>query len=103
MPKHRKHYTPQQKISVLREHLIEKESVSDICEKHGLKPTVFYRWQKDFFDNGALVFERSRGRESAGAKGQIEALRKKLARKDMVIAEIMEDYVAVKKTIGDDL
>ena len=41
MQKHRKHYTPQQKLSILREHLIEKESVADICEKHGLKPTVF--------------------------------------------------------------
>jgi len=26
-------------------------------EKHGLQPTVFYRWQKEFFENGAAAFQ----------------------------------------------
>ncbi|RKY25359.1 MAG: hypothetical protein DRP83_06335 [Planctomycetota bacterium] len=45
----RKNFSPEQKVRLLRLHLIEKEPVSDICDRHGLNPNVFYRWQKLFF------------------------------------------------------
>jgi hypothetical protein len=32
-------------------------SASELCDKHGLQPTVFYRWQKEFFENGAAAFQ----------------------------------------------
>ena len=44
----RKQYNPQEKVSILRRHFIDKIPVSDLC-------TVFYRWQKMFFDNGAVA------------------------------------------------
>ena len=53
MRKQRKHYTAAQKLALLRRHLIDKAPVSDLCEEHGLQPTVLYRWQKDLFENGA--------------------------------------------------
>lgn len=40
----RKHHTPEEKVSILRRHLIEKVPVSNLCEEFGLHPTVFYRW-----------------------------------------------------------
>jgi len=33
---------------------------SDLCEELGLQPTVFYRWQKEFFENGAETGTLSR-------------------------------------------
>lgn len=53
----RRHFTGQEKVAILRRHLVEKVPVSDLCEEHGLHPTVFYRWQKDFFEQGAVVFD----------------------------------------------
>jgi len=53
MRKERKHYTAEEKVAVLRRHLLDKMPVSDLCEELSLKPTVFYRWQKEFFENGA--------------------------------------------------
>jgi transposase len=50
-----KNYSAQEKVRILRLHLIEKEPVSDICDRHGLNPNVFYRWQKVFFENGAAA------------------------------------------------
>ena len=35
--------------------------ISDLCDELGLQPTVFYRWQKEFFENGAAAFQQ-RGR-----------------------------------------
>ena len=53
----RRRFAAQEKVAVLREHLVEKVPVSEVCDKHGLNPTVFYRWQKEFFENGAAAFE----------------------------------------------
>ena len=100
MKRTRRKFTPQDKAAIVREHLIEKVPVSDLCDKHGLKPTLFYRWQKEMMENMAPLFERQAGSESAALKRENEALRQRLAGKDHIIAQIMEDYVAVKKKNG---
>ena len=58
MKKPRKHYSPEEKVAILRRHLLEKEPISKLCDERGLQPTVFYRWQKEFFENGAAAFEQ---------------------------------------------
>jgi transposase-like protein len=55
--KQRKHYTPEEKVAILRQHLQEQVSISELCDKHGVQPRVFYRWQKEFFENGAAAFQ----------------------------------------------
>ena len=55
MRKERKHYTAEEKVAILRRHLLDKVPVSDLCEELALQPTVFYRWQKEFFENGAAA------------------------------------------------
>ena len=57
MRKERKHFTPEEKVAILRRHLVDKIPVSELCEELGLRPTVFYRWQKELFENGAAVFQ----------------------------------------------
>jgi len=100
----RRRFTAQQKVAILKEHLVEKAAVSEVCDKHGLNPTAFYRWQKEFFENGPAAFE---GRRSAGdaktrqLEERVGKLTAKLARKDEVIAELMEEYVRVKKSLGE--
>ena len=56
MKKQRKHYTPEEKVAILRRHLVEGVPISDLCDERGLQPTVFYRWQKEFFENGAAGY-----------------------------------------------
>lgn len=57
MRKERKHYTAEEKVAILRRHLLDKVPLSDLCEELGLQPTVFDRWQKEFFENGAAAFQ----------------------------------------------
>ena len=101
MPKERKYHSPQEKTDILREHLINKIPVSDLCDKHGLHPTLFYRWQKIIFENMPSLFEPKQDQESSKLRKQNEALHDKLANKDSVIAQIMEDYVSLKKSLGE--
>jgi putative transposase len=58
MKKQRNHYTPEEKVTILRRQLLEKEPISKLCDELGLQPTVFYRWQKELFENGAAAFEQ---------------------------------------------
>jgi len=102
MSRQRRRFTPEQKSAILREHLLDKVAVADLCDKHDIKPTVFYSWQRTMFENLGSLFKRKGDSRSAALERKNEALRKKIASKDEVIAEIMEDYVAVKKTLGAD-
>ena len=37
MKKQRKHYTPEEKVAILRRHLLEKEPISKLCDERGLQ------------------------------------------------------------------
>jgi transposase len=101
MVKHRKHYTPEEKVSIIRRHLVEKVAVSDLCQEQKLQPTVFYRWLKEFFENGAAAFRRESDRESREDKERIAALEAKLEKKNEVLSELLEEHVALKKSLGE--
>jgi transposase-like protein len=103
MKKERKQYTAEEKVAVLRRHLLDKVPVSDLCEELSLKPTVFYRWQKEFFENGASAFQAQERphRQVEEKQKRIEYLEKKVQTKDEVLAELMAEHVALKKTLGE--
>jgi transposase len=99
--KTRKRFTPQEKLAILRLHLLEHTPVSDLCDRHGIHPTMFYRWQKEFFENGAAALE-PRSRRATDLKDQrIAFLEEKLKRKNEVLAELMEDHIQLKKDLGE--
>ena len=100
MRKARKNYTPTEKVAILRRHLIEHVAVSDLCDEHKLSPTLFYLWQKQFFENGAAAFERKNASGESQHLRTIAALREKLQRKNEVVAELMEEHIQLKKGLG---
>jgi transposase-like protein len=101
MNKPRKHYTAEAKVAILRRHLLEHEPISKVCDEAGVQPTMFYRWQKDFFDNGAAAFQSKTRTNTAAEQERIEFLEQRIQRKDQVIAELMEEHVALKKSLGE--
>jgi transposase len=102
MPQERRHLTGAQKLAILREHLIEKVPLSEVCRKHDLAPTLFYQWQKKLFEEGASVFEsKAAGNRQQAAEAQkIAAIENKLQQKNEVLAELMGEHVALKKKLG---
>ena len=102
MPKRiRKRFTSQEKVAILRLHLLEGTPVSDLCDKHGIGPSMFYRWQKEFFENGAAAFEPRPRRPTDSKDQRIAALEQKLQRKHEVLSELMEEHVKLKKELGE--
>jgi transposase len=104
MSRIRRHFTPEQKVALLRLHLLEHKPVSDICEEHGLAVNLFYLWQKTFFENGPAAFQATGKRHKAVADAKdrtIAALQDKLQRKNEVLSELMEEHVRLKKELGE--
>ena len=101
MKKSRKHYTPEEKVAILRHHLLEKEPISKLCDELGLQPTVFDRWQKEFFENEAAAFEQTARLNHSADQERIAYLEKKIQTKDEVLAELMAEHLEVKKTLGE--
>lgn len=103
MKKNRRAFTAEEKVNILRLHLVDEEPVSDVCERFGLNPNMFYRWQKQFFENGAAAFKVNPNcRKDSKLEQKVHRLEEKLTHKDEVIAEIMADHVRLKKSLGED-
>jgi transposase len=102
MRKERKHYAAEEKVAILRRHLLDKVPVSDLCEENGLQPTVFYRWQKELFENGASAFQTKERptRQVEEKQKRIEFLEKKVQTKDEVLVELMAEHMALKRILG---
>ena len=103
MSKQRRHFSGPDKVAILKKHLIDKVPVSNLCDEHDLYPTQFYAWLKEFFESGHTVFDNGRKSKAVeDAKDQkIEKLEAKLQRKDSVLAELMEEHVLLKKSLGE--
>jgi transposase-like protein len=103
MNKQRRHFSAPEKVAILKRHLLEKIPVSDLCDEFGIAPNLFYRWQKEFFENGHVAFandRKSRAVEDAKER-KIEQLEAKLQRKNEVLSELMEEHTLLKKELGE--
>lgn len=97
----RKHYTPEQKFKIIKEHFTQKIPVGDILKKYGISSANFYRWQDDFF-SGALDRMKNRKQQASSIElRQIEDLTKQNERFKTVIAEMSHEVVTLKKTLGE--
>ena len=92
--------TPEQRVAIIRRHLLEQGPVSDLCNEYDLQPTVFYRWQRQLFEKGTVAFERDID-PTAPLKREVERLEEKIVNKNEEIAELMEAQVQAKKELGD--
>jgi transposase-like protein len=76
--------------------------VSELCEQYKINPSLFYQWQRTFFENGGRAFEGSgNSRTDSKLEKQVEALESRLQRKHEVLSELMEEHIRLKKDLGE--
>jgi len=99
----RRHFSPQEKVAILRRHLLENVPVSQLCDEVQIAPSLFYLWQRDLFENGHLAFAKDRkAKVVEDAKdAKIQQLEAKVQRKNEVLAELMEEHTQLKKDLGE--
>src|SRR3974377_1935375 len=97
-----RHFTPQEKVTIVKRHVLEGVAVSTVCDEFQITPTQFYQWQRQLFETAHLPFHNGRkARAVDDAKElKIAQLEAKLARKNEVMAELMEAHTELKKSLG---
>lgn len=100
MSKKRRKFTADQKVRFIRKHLIDKVSVSDICDEASINVTQFYRWQTEFFENGANAFRKESNSKLKKAESKNNELSSTVTEKNGVIAELVEENIRLKKLRG---
>ncbi len=101
MRKKRTYYTADEKVNIIRKHLLEKVPISDLCEQHKLQPTVFYRWQKQFFEHGSRTIDGVEKIKVSSQEEKILALEQKLQTKNEVLSELMKEHLKLKNNFGE--
>jgi len=99
--KKRRQFTSEKKVSILREHLVERTPVSEVCESYDIQASVFYDWQKKLFENGSMAFASDRVRHRSKLQQRVKRLEARLVEKDHVIARVTEEFVRSKKEYGE--
>ena len=99
--KDRFNYSAEQKVVILRRHLVDHVPVSQLCDEYKLQPTLFYRWQKQFFENGMAAFSTPARKEDSGLERRVAFLEQKLVQKNEVLSELMEEHIKLKKELGE--
>ncbi|KAF0190063.1 MAG: transposase family [Desulfobulbaceae bacterium] len=101
MRKKRYNYSSEEKVSILRRHLVEHIAVSDLCDEYHLQPRIFHNWQKQFFENGAAAFVRGNRPQKRIEDLKIQQLEAKLTRKHEVLSELLEEHLKLKNELGE--
>jgi transposase-like protein len=113
MSKLRRKHSAADKAAIVRRHLADKVPVSTLAEELGIQPSQIHLWIKQVLDQADAAFQRSLkggrpGREQEAKDRQIAELQRQLAQKEAklaykneVISELMEENVRSKKANGE--
>lgn len=111
MSSKRRKFTAEQKAEIVRRHLKDKIPVSSLAEEHAIQPTQIHLWVATVLEQAERAFDKANRPGSASRRAakkftdlkdqKIKRLEEKLAGKNEVIAELMEENVKAKKAIGD--
>jgi len=107
----RRQFLAERKAEVVRRHLAGKEAVSDLADELQVQPTQIHLWIKQVLDQAEAAFAKAPGksrrvedakdRKIAELEAQVAKRDAKLAQKNEVISELMQEHVQLKKELGE--
>ena len=96
MSKRRK-FSAGEKYRIIEEARQPGVSTAEVCRRHGIAASVFYRWEAQMREGAKEGLADKRGRKEKAAAAEIERLQAELARKNDVIAELTEALIEGKR------
>lgn len=91
-------FTAEQKIEILREADQPGVTISEVCRRHGLAASVFYRWRAVAQGGSAVALKRDAHRTPRKDDAEVRH-KSELERMRAVIAEITAENLELKKKI----
>ena len=92
----RRKFPAEEKIRIVMEGIRAEVSVSELCRREGIAPTVYYKWLKDFMEAGR---GRLRGDSQRQATAEeVKGFRQENERLKQLVAELSLDNMVLKKS-----
>lgn len=101
----RKRYSAEQKVKIVREHLVNRVPVSELAERYGIHPNLIHKWQKLLFEGATEIFDTKRGPEAkptAAQQARERRLESRLQERESLISDLLLDNVRLKKSIDGE-
>jgi len=96
----RKRLSPQKKVEILREHLDNKTSISELAEKYHIHPNIISRWKKEMFEGAVETFTQRKTANELTDNKKIEELNNIIKKRDNLIVELATENIDLKKNIN---
>jgi len=96
----KKRYSSEEKTIILREHLENQHSVSELAEKYGIHPNAIYQWKKQMFETAPTKLSKQNKqseKKQSRLLSRIAELEATLSKRESLIAELVEDNIYLKK------
>jgi len=101
--RHRKHYTAEQKVIILRELLENNVPISQLAEKYEVRPNDIYNWKKKLFESATDIFtQKLTNPKQTTVEKKIEKLQSKLKDRDEAISYLILENIEIKKSIDGE-
>jgi transposase len=94
----RRQWTAEEKFKILEEGRQPNTTVAEVLRRHQVDAASFYRWEREA--KAAMLEALTDGRRprtSEDKDREIERLQQELSRKSRVIAEVVEENLALKR------
>jgi len=90
-------FSPEQKISILRQYLLAGHTIEDVCERHSISESLLLSWQQRLFQYGDVAFEKDYLASKAKLREHLKMLSEKLDRKRSIIARVKAELQRLKE------
>lgn len=99
----RRRFTSEFKAQIVRRHLADKAPVSALCDEHKIQAGQVHDWVATVLAQAHKAFEKGPDHqaEQRAKDRKIEQLEAKVVSKNEVIAELLEENIQAKKSLGE--
>ena len=89
-------FTPEEKIRIVLEGFRHEVPIRDLCRREGIRPNVYYAWQRDFMEAGKERLARDTVRDAT--KDEVDALKRENERLKQLVADLSLKLHLLQKT-----
>jgi transposase-like protein len=93
-------FTTEQKVQILRRHLLDRVPAKELCDEYEVPPTEFARWKQQFFENAEATFEQSQEREPNATERRAQAMDQKIQVIEKMLSDLRDHLTLLKKESG---
>ncbi len=93
-------FTTEQKVQILRKHLLDRVPAKELCDEYEVPPTEFARWKQQFFENAEATFEQSQEREPNSTERRAQAMEQKIQVIEKMLSDLRDHLTLLKKESG---